>query len=440
MAARVLLIAAHPARGHGLRRLSRLTATAWHQAGAEVTTAVAPTPVTTRLARAGFAGGLPLAARAESAAWAGGLLRRAGDVDLVHVVDGHDAGIIAGLRDHVAVAVTVHDLDGITAEDESMAHPLRRMHSRAVLRGLQRATHLLPTSGFVADQVAALTGRRAESVPLPVDPALAQHAVAVPAGRRAARRDGWRPPTWPYLLTVGGPEPHTRRPAVIEAWSRLRRTRVLDGASLVVVGPALTAAEEELVTACGGHACVLTDVSDSQLAALYEGARALVALGRPRSFPWPVLEAHQAGRPVLATDHELFHEAGRAGCVYLPVEGMSRFDQMTWSCLAEDLTAPVVADRAALNGRRGGWSELVSRLGALVDTPGVSAAVPVTRLGEVLANAGAPPAVPDRPTVSAVPTVSTAPAGPPLRTVLLPPDEAVVLPSDEVDLRVPSLH
>ncbi len=129
-----------------------------------------------------------------------------------------------------------------------------------------------------------------------------------------------------------------------------------------MVGPPLDAHEDGLVTACGGHVSVLTDISDAQLGALYGRSRAVLALGRPRGFVWPIAEAHQAGRPVLATDHEVFGEIGGAGCVYLPVEGVGRFDASTWVSIAEDLTASLVADRACVNAERFAWHRYVDRL------------------------------------------------------------------------------
>jgi glycosyltransferase involved in cell wall biosynthesis len=367
MPTRVLLLGAHPARGHGLRRLSRLTAAAWHEAGAEVSLATAPDPLSRRVPWGAAGDGL---AAAESAAWLTALLRRTGsDIDLVHVLDPRDVVYTASIRDRIPVTVTCHDLSAVADDEESgrRVHPVRRARARAVQRALVKADQLVPTSHFAAAELQRLIGVTGEVVHLPVDPALAE---------RPARIDAWKPPAWPYLLIVGGPEPHTRRATSIQAWTNLRRTPALDGASLVVVGPGLDAQEEALVTACGGHVSVLSDVSDAQLGALYGRSRAVLALNRPRGFTWPVIEAHQAGRPVLATDHEVFQEVGGAGCVYLPVEGVPRFDAATWVSIAEDLTASLVRDRACVNAERFAWHRFVERLPEVAFPEGSRPAAP----------------------------------------------------------------
>lgn len=365
MPTRVLVLGAHPSRGHALRRLSRLTATAWERSGAQVQVLTAPDSLSRRAPRNQAAEHL---AAAENATWLTRQVRRASaDLDLVHVIDVRDVPYTSPLADRVPVAVTCHELDGLAdaAEGGRRTHPLRRLRARAVIRGLHRADSLIATSRFTADAVEELTGRRAQVLYPPLDPSLAEHS---------ARLEAWSPPGWPYLMTVGGPEPHTRRAAAITAWSRLRRTAHLDGASLVVVGAPLTDDEEDLVTGCGGHVSVFTDISDGKLSALYGRARAVLALGRPRSFVWPIAEAHRAGRPVLATDHSVFAEVGGAGCVYLPVEGIHRFDAGTWTSIAEDLMSPLVADRGSVNAERFAWHQFaeqlpIKALGALADRP-----------------------------------------------------------------------
>lgn len=355
MPTRVLVLGAHPSRGHALRRLSRLTASAWERSGAQVQVLTPPDGISRRAPRAQAAEQL---AAAENATWLTRQVRRASaDLDLVHVVDARDVLYTSPLAGRVPIAVTCHEISGLAeaAEGGRRAHPVRRLRARGVIRGLNRADTLIATSRFTADAVEELTGRRAQLLYPPLDPSLAE---------RPSRQEAWSPPGWPYLMTVGGPEPHTRRAEVIIAWSHLRRTAHLDGASLVVVGPPLTPDEEDLVTACGGHVSVFTDISDVKLSALYGRARAVLALGRPRSFLWPIAEAHRAGRPVLATDHPVFQEVGGAGCVYLPVEGIHRFDAGTWTSIAEDLMAPLVADRGSVNAERFAWHQFAEQLPA----------------------------------------------------------------------------
>ncbi len=349
-----------------MRRLTELTAAAWRQAGAEVTVATAPDTFTRHLHRAGSGTGTGAAARAmarvvaaETAAWATGTLRRAdGEIDLVHVMDARDVVHTTVVRGRIPVAVTCHDIGDLVGPEPADRDSVDRGHpggrrARAAVRALAGADRVLATSRYAAERLEGALGRR----PCVLYPPLAPALTARPSGVAAPAA-----PQWPYLLTVSGREPDARRTAAISAWIRLRRTPSLDGASLIIVGDPLTTREEALVTECGGYASVIESVGDAQLAALYRHSRAVLALGRPRGFEWSIAHAHHADRPVLATDHPVFEETGGAGCVYLPVEGMERFDATTWNCVAEDLTAALVADRAGVNADRFGWQRFVDQL------------------------------------------------------------------------------
>ncbi len=227
-----------------------------------------------------------------------------------------------------------------------------RISAQLTLKALQRADHLICTSWATAEVVNALTGLMPAVLHPAVDPEL------LPQSRRA----GHLAPAWPYLLTLAGAGWRDRRPATIRAWANLRRTRPLDGSSLVIVGEPLSGDEEGLVASCGGHLEVMTDVGDEQLGALYQGSQAVLVLGREGGFAWPIAEAHRAGKAVLATDAASFQEVGADGCVYLPAEGMDRFNPQTWTAIAEDLTAPLVAARARATGRRFSWESFATQL------------------------------------------------------------------------------
>jgi glycosyltransferase involved in cell wall biosynthesis len=238
--------------------------------------------------------------------------------------------------------------------------PLDRYRGHRHLQALQRADHLLATSQANAARVLRLTGRVATVLHPPIDPALQPPDLHLGAPRA---------PRWPYLLTVAGTAKTDRRDLALTAWAGLRRTPALDGASLVVVGPPLTDEEEAMVTGCGGHVDVVTDPSDDDLRELYAGTEALLCLGEPGGFDWPIVEAHAAGRPVLATDAESFQEIGADACIYLPTDLLSKFHPQIWAELAEDLCSPVLTTRALANALRFGWDSFVQRLPAAATPP-----------------------------------------------------------------------
>ncbi len=341
MPTRVLLLASRPERGRGLQRLTRLTAAAWRDSGASVHV-------------------LEHSGRLRAA-----LRQAAAEAELVHLMDPRDAVLLPDNPAGTRVAVHCHDLTDLMQDlglthDRGRPHPLRRRQARLVIEALRGVDRVLATSRHTAEQVRQLTGRDGELMYPPVDPALSE---------RPSRLQAWKPPAWPYLLTVGGPGRRERRDAAITAWAQLRRTKTLDGASLIIVGAPLTEQEDVQAMACGGHVAVLQNVTDAQLGALYQRSLAVLALGRPAGFVWPIAEAHQSGRPVLATDHSVFEETGQSGCVYLPVEGIDRFDGGTWASIADDLMARVVADRAAVNAERFAWRCYVDRLSAAETSP-----------------------------------------------------------------------
>jgi alpha-1,3-rhamnosyl/mannosyltransferase len=112
----------------------------------------------------------------------------------------------------------------------------------------------------------------------------------------------------PYFLFAGMLEPRKNFSAVLSAWESLRERFDVD---LVLAGPHRE--ETHLPTPRPGlrRAGV---VSESELAALYSGAVALVYPSLYEGFGLPVLEAMQCATPVIiSTDPALVETAGDAG-------------------------------------------------------------------------------------------------------------------------------
>jgi glycosyltransferase involved in cell wall biosynthesis len=288
---------------------------------------------------------------------------------------------------------------------------------------LGRANHILATSQITADLVDRMTNHIPQVVAPPVDPALTEFAHRS-QGRLSNSRLA---PAWPYLLTVAGTNWQDGRADAIAAWVNLRRTRSLDGVSLIVVGPPLTNAEEDQVATAGGHLQVMTSVSDEQLSALYARSRGVLSLGKPGRFSWSVAEAHAHGRPVLATDTGSYTQVGADGCVYLPVDLMDDFDLATWSAVAEDLSSPVLALRAQANADRFSWHRFLTAMSTVAGPVPGQVPAPVTApqrtgfapsltavgsnratpaFGAIPATTGSMPRISQIPAAAASPTVS----------------------------------
>ena len=106
------------------------------------------------------------------------------------------------------------------------------------------------------------------------------------------------------LLFVGRLSPHKRQDELIRVLALLRRHRVPD-ATLTLVGepvnPAYRRALEELAEQLApGAVTIESSLSDEELAARYGAAAAFVSLSEHEGFCVPLLEAFDAGLPVVA--------------------------------------------------------------------------------------------------------------------------------------------
>ena len=129
----------------------------------------------------------------------------------------------------------------------------------------------------------------------------------------------------PYLLSLCTLEPRKNLEAVIRAFARLHREGQVDRElRLVLVGnigwktERVFAALEEAQDC--REAILLTGfVPDSDLAALYTGARAFVYMARIEGFGLPPLEAMQCGTPVVTSNTSSLPEVvGDAGVQVAP--------------------------------------------------------------------------------------------------------------------------
>lgn len=168
--------------------------------------------------------------------------------------------------------------------------------SRAYFR-LQhrRADHVFAPSAFAAREVGRFLGvpaRRRSVTPLAVPDGFDRPRDEASMARTRARL-GVRPP---YLLNVGGYEPHKNVPGLLAAFALVRQTR--PDLSLVVVGSKGVPAG--LAAAAGPGVVLLADLGP-ELVDLYDGAAAVVSLSWRETFGVPLVEAMARGVPVVAS-------------------------------------------------------------------------------------------------------------------------------------------
>ncbi|PYE55659.1 glycosyltransferase family 4 protein [Deinococcus yavapaiensis] len=261
---------------------------------------------------------VPHLAKAPLAATLGNLeLRLAADrlkLDVLHDPCGI-APFVAPRGRHARV-VTVHD--AIPVIDPSVQPPF----TRAVFKTL------IPAARWTADAIITISQSAAHDL---------EHHLRLPREKLHVTLNGVAPPVArseqdvravldaldldePYFLYVGALDPRKNLQRVLEAFAAVEREQ--PSARLVIVGGARWQATPIVERAKGMRNVRLTGfVSDADLAALYQGATALVFPSLYEGFGLPILEAMTYGTPVITSSVSSMPEvAGDAALLVNPLD------------------------------------------------------------------------------------------------------------------------
>lgn len=154
-----------------------------------------------------------------------------------------------------------------------------------------------------------------------------------PAGRAGAAR---------VVLVVGTIEPRKNHRTLLQAWGRLRASGVADDAELVVVGRPGWRADDVVADLEDGPALGLrwlAGADDAALGRCYEEADLVVVPSLTEGYGLPVVEALQAGVPVLSSRGGALAALGERAPV--AVELLDATDVDAWTtALARHLSDP----------------------------------------------------------------------------------------------------
>ena len=213
----------------------------------------------------------------------------------------------------------VHDLIPLThpeycREGEEEKHRLR------IRAALDSAVGIIGNSRATLDELGAFAKADGRAMP----PTLAAWLGVSPI--RGAPPIGWDDGQ-PYFLMLGTIEARKNHLFILQLWAQLVEELGAQAPRLIVVGRRGWECEQavdllERSPTVRSHVKELNDCDDQKLGQLLHGARALLFPSFAEGFGLPVIEAMQAGLPVIASDLPIFREVGR-GVIALvnPLDG-----------------------------------------------------------------------------------------------------------------------
>lgn len=207
-------------------------------------------------------------------------------------------------RHRLRAIYLVHDLIPLThpqycrpGEDEK--------HGRRMRTILASAAGVIGNSQATLDDLAAFAAGEGRAMPPTVVAWLSGQAIARPSSSTAAGG--------PYFLVLGTIEGRKNHRLLLEVWRRLQDRLGDDTPRLVIVGARGWEAEDVFAQLDdpGSLAPFIAEkrhCSDSELAQLMAGARALLMPSFAEGYGMPVFEALEFGTPVIAADLPVYHE------------------------------------------------------------------------------------------------------------------------------------
>jgi glycosyltransferase involved in cell wall biosynthesis len=239
--------------------------------------------------------------------------------------------------------------------------PVHREALQSAIRSIGPGDHIITTSSFVRDELAAdgiAAPERIHVVPL-----AAEATIFYPCEDRtrlAAVRRKYAIPDGPYVLGVNTPDARKNVADAVHAFARARREAPTAVAALVLVGhplPQTDAVHQALAAYPELHDRIRVTgyVPDEDLAPLYSGAHAFVYSSVYEGFGLPPLEAMQCGTPVIASNTSSLPEVVGHGGVLVPPGDREAIAAAMLAMATDPDLRPRLRQRALLQAGRFTW-------------------------------------------------------------------------------------
>jgi glycosyltransferase involved in cell wall biosynthesis len=216
---------------------------------------------------------------------------------------------------NVPFVVTIHDLIHLRNPN-----PIARLYARQMIgRAVRRSRRVLTVSEAVKGEIVSTFGCAED------------HVVVTPNGAGASFSESGPAAEGRYFLYVGNDKPHKNVDVLVDAFGSI------SNASLVLTGAnfeRFKSRERVIITGF---------VGDSELAALYRGAIALVMPSREEGFGLPALEAMASGCAVITSNAAALVEITGDAALHVEPDAASLTDAMARIASDESLRAALTS-------------------------------------------------------------------------------------------------
>jgi glycosyltransferase involved in cell wall biosynthesis len=249
------------------------------------------------------------------------------------------------------------------------ALPDVRRAGAVLRRAVQEGAHIVTSSDATTRRVRDLLDtERVRTIPL--GPPVPLAAAPTPTRRAPAIRTSGLPELGdrPFFLALGTLERRKNLPTLIAAFRRVAREH--EGVRLVVAGAVgndvetITRAIGRLEPSAAERVVRTGPVDEPTKSWLLTNARALVYPSLDEGFGFPILEAQQAGTPVVtSTAGSIPQVAGAAALLSPPLDAEALAANLYWVLTNDDMHAKLVR-RGHSNVARFSWSTTAGALAA----------------------------------------------------------------------------